>query len=121
MAPIATKKSKKVKKFTVDVSVPTENQVFDPSAYAKYLIEHIKVEGRLGNLGNDITVTSDNKKVVVTALDGTFSGKYLKYLTKRYLKKNEIRDWIRFVSTKQNLYKLQFYNAEEDSEDEDDE
>ncbi|GMM34803.1 ribosomal 60S subunit protein L22A [Saccharomycopsis crataegensis] len=123
MAPITTKKSKQVKKFVVDVSAPTENQVFDPSAYAKYLIEHIKVEDRLGNLGNNITIEEDEEKVIILASNGTFSGKYLKYLTKRYLKKNQIRDWIRFVSVKQNSYKLQFYsiNADEEEEEDDEE
>jgi len=37
------------------------------------------------------------------------------------LKKNQIRDWIRFVSVKQNQYKLQFYAVAEDDEEEEDE
>jgi hypothetical protein len=35
--------------------------------------------------GNKITVTSSVP----------FSKRYLKYLTKKYLKKNQLRDWIR--------------------------
>lgn len=85
------------------------------------MIDHIKIEGRVGNLGNDITVEEDGKKVVVVAANGIFSGKYLKYLTKRYLKKNQIRDWIRFVSVKQNSYQLQFYSVNLDEDEEDDE
>ena len=87
------------------------------------MIEHIKVEDRLGNLGNNITIEEDEEKVIILASNGTFSGKYLKYLTKRYLKKNQIRDWIRFVSVKQNSYKLQFYsiNADEEEEEDDEE
>ena len=88
------------------------------------LFRSVKVDGIVGNLGNDISITaeSDNKVVVVVSGNGSFSGKYLKYLTKKYLKKNQIRDWIRFVSVKQNQYKLQFYAvAEDDEEEEDDE
>lgn len=106
------------KNFVVDCSAPTENGVFDPSDYAKYLIDHIKVDNTVGNLGNSITVTEENQKIVVVSTT-KFSGKYLKYLSKRYLKKNQIRDWIRFVSVKKNTYQLQFYSvAVSDNEDE---
>ncbi|KAH3666933.1 hypothetical protein OGAPHI_003383 [Ogataea philodendri] len=99
------------KKFTVDCSGPTENGVFDPASYVKYLVEHIKVDGHLGNLGSDITVSQEGASKVVVVSTTKFSGKYLKYLSKRYLKKNQIRDWIRFVSVKKNEYQLQFYSV----------
>lgn len=83
----------------------------------KFLNDKIKVEGVVGNLGNDIVVEESNN--VVTVVSTTkFSGKYLKYLTKKYLKKNQIRDWIRFVSIKQGTYKLTFYSVEAEEEDE---
>ncbi|ODV63517.1 60S ribosomal protein eL22 [Ascoidea rubescens DSM 1968] len=117
MAPIKSKKSA-VKKFTVDCSGPSDNGVFDTSSYAKYLIDHIKLDGRVGNLGDDVIVETKGATVIV-ASKAKFSGKYLKYLTKRYLKKNQIRDWIRFVSIKQNQYELKFYStAVEDEDDE---
>ncbi|OEJ85144.1 60S ribosomal protein L22-A [Hanseniaspora osmophila] len=114
-----TRKQKITKTFTVDVSSPVENGVFDAAAYAKYLIDHIKVEGATGNLGNAIAV-EENDSVVTVVSNTKFSGKYLKYLTKKYLKKNQLRDWIRFVSTKTNTYKLSFYQVtpEDDEEDE---
>ncbi|CCH60749.1 hypothetical protein TBLA_0D02450 [Henningerozyma blattae CBS 6284] len=118
MAPRTTRKQKITKTFTVDVSSPTENGVFDPAAYKKYLIDHIKVEGAVGNLGNAISVEEDGSIVTIVST-AKFSGKYLKYLTKKYLKKNQLRDWIRFVSTKQNQYRLAFYQvAPEEEEDE---
>ncbi|KAJ9099431.1 60S ribosomal protein L22B [Naganishia cerealis] len=126
MAPICgrltgqtNKKAKAAKKFVVDTSAPVENGVFDQEGYVKYLVEHIKVDNIVGNLGDDISVTEEGNKVVVVS-NTKFSGKYLKYLTKRYLKKNQIRDWIRFVSVKQNQYQLQFYSVA-DEEEEDDE
>lgn len=115
-----TKKSKAAKKFVVDTSAPVENGVFDQEGYVKYLVEHIKVDNIVGNLGDEISVTSEGNKVVVVS-NTKFSGKYLKYLTKRYLKKNQIRDWIRFVAVKQNQYRLQFYSVAEDDEEEDEE
>lgn len=108
------------KTFVVDCSTPTENGVFDPESYVKYLVEHIKVDGHLGQLGELISVSAEGTKVVVVS-STKFSGKYLKYLTKRYLKKNQIRDWIRFISVKKNEYKLQFYSTSVDEDEEDEE
>lgn len=116
-----TKKTQTVtKKFVVDCATPTENGVFDPESYVKYLVEHIKVDGHVGQLGELISVSTEGTDVVVVA-STKFSGKYLKYLTKRYLKKNQIRDWIRFISVKKNEYKLQFYSTSVDEEEEDEE
>ncbi|AOA65099.1 60S ribosomal protein L22 [Komagataella phaffii GS115] len=121
LTPYQTKKiNYETKTFTVDASAPTEQGVFDPASYAKYLIDHIKVGGHIGNLGSDITVTQEGNKIIVVS-NTKFSGKYLKYLSKRYLKKNQIRDWIRFISIRKNEYRLQFYATEEDDEEEDEE
>ncbi|CAR28393.1 hypothetical protein ZYGR_0S00210 [Zygosaccharomyces rouxii] len=119
MAPNTSRKQKVTKTFTVDVSSPVENGVFDPASYAKFLIEHIKVEGATGNLGNAVSV-EENGSVVTVVSATKFSGKYLKYLTKKYLKKNQLRDWIRFVSVKTNQYRLAFYQVtpEEEADEE---
>lgn len=82
------------------------------------MVEHIKVDGHISNLGDDILVTAEGNNKVVVVSNIKFSGKYLKYLTKRYLKKNQIRDWIRFVSVKQNQYQLQFYAVADEEDDE---
>lgn len=81
------------------------------------MVEHIKVDGIISNLGEAVSVSEDGNKVIVVSTT-KFSGKYLKYLTKRFLKKNQLRDWIRFVSVKKNQYQLQFYSIAEDEEDE---
>ena len=41
------------------------------------------------------------------------------YRTKKFLKKNQLRDWLRVVSTSKGVYELKFYNAVNDAEDED--
>lgn len=82
------------------------------------MIDHIKVDGIVGNLGNTIQVSEDGTIVTVVST-GKFSGKYLKYLTKKYLKKNQLRDWIRFVSSKTNEYKLTFYQVTPEDDEED--
>jgi large subunit ribosomal protein L22e len=36
----------------------------------------------------------------------------LKYLTKKYLKKNALRDYLRVVASSKDVYQLRFYNIE---------
>jgi large subunit ribosomal protein L22e len=48
--------------------------------------------------------------------------RYLKYLTKKYLKKHNVRDWLRVIASNKdrNVYELRYFNiAENDGEEED--
>lgn len=40
--------------------------------------------------------------------------------TKKFLKKQQLRDWLRVVSTSQGVYELRFFNVANDDADEDD-
>lgn len=97
-----------------------ETTIFDVDAFVKYLREHIKVEGRTGQLEDKITVEAKGNKVTILSFIG-FSGKYLKFLTKRFLKKNELRDWLRVVATARSYYEVRFYNLSADEEEEEEE
>jgi hypothetical protein len=39
--------------------------------------------------------------------------------TKKFLKKQQLRDWLRVVSTSKGVYELRFYNVVNDEADED--
>jgi large subunit ribosomal protein L22e len=117
-------KAKTVSKFIIDASKPAKDKIFDSTAFVQFLQERIKVDGRTGNLGDKVTVEDKGDgriEVVATNLD--FSGRYLKYLTKKFLKKNQLRDWLRVVSTAKRTYTLKFFNVvnEADEADEDEE
>ncbi|PSK35910.1 60S ribosomal protein L22 [Elsinoe australis] len=116
-----SKGTKQTKKYIINASQPTNDKIFDPSAFATFLQSRIKVDGRTGNLGDNITVTDlkDGKIEVVSHLE--FSGRYLKYLTKKFLKKQQLRDWLRVVSTSKGVYELRFYNVVGEGDEEDDE
>jgi large subunit ribosomal protein L22e len=43
------------------------------------------------------------------------------YRTKKFLKKQQLRDWLRVVSTSRGVYELKFFNVVNDEADEDDE
>ncbi|QSL65344.1 hypothetical protein MERGE_002654 [Pneumocystis wakefieldiae] len=59
----------------------------------------------------------EGKVIIVTHV--SFSGRYLKYLTKKFLKKHQLRDWLRVVSATKGTYELRFYNVVVDSANED--
>ncbi|KAJ5887901.1 60S ribosomal protein L22 [Penicillium taxi] len=124
MAPVAAKgrKAQKVtQKFVINASQPASDKIFDVSAFEKFLHDRVKVEGRVGNLGDDVVISQvgDGKIEVVAHIP--FSGRYLKYLTKKYLKKQQLRDWLRVVSTSKGVYELRFYNVVNDENEEDEE
>merc|ERR1712117_831366 len=91
----------------------------DIKKFEAFLKDKIKVEGKTSNLGNRIIVTSDKKVVTVTA-NIDFSKRYLKYLTKKFLKKSELRDWLRVVATEKDSYTLRYFDINNDENDEDD-
>ncbi|CAB3991451.1 60S ribosomal L22 [Paramuricea clavata] len=78
----------------------------------------IKVNGKPGNLENNITVECVKSTVTITS-DIPFSKRYLKYLTKKYLKKNNLRDWLRVVASSQTAYELRYFQINNEEEDDD--
>ena len=51
-----------------------------------------------------------------------YFNRYLKYLTKKYLKKHNVRDWLRVIASNKdrNVYELRYFNiAENEGEEED--
>jgi large subunit ribosomal protein L22e len=67
-----------------------EDKVFITSNFAEYLRQRIKVNGKTGKLGDQIKISDDGAKVSVNSTSA-FSKRYLKYLTKKYLKKHSLR------------------------------
>ena len=107
--------------FTIDCTKPVEDGFMDSNVFEKFLAEHIKVEGKAGVLKDKVSITKTKTKISVTA-KAPFSKRYLKYLTKKYLKKHNLRDWLHVVSTNKNTYELRYFviNSNEDDEEQDD-
>ena len=97
------------------------DRIFDASAFTTFLQQRIKVDGLTGNLGEKINVTNLGDGRIEVVAHQEFSGRYLKYLTKKFLKKQQLRDWLRVVSTSKGVYELRFYNVVGENEEEDDE
>ncbi|XP_078445227.1 large ribosomal subunit protein eL22z-like [Wolffia australiana] len=108
--------------FTIDCAKPVEDKIMDIASLEKFLQERIKVAGgKPGALGESVTVSRDKNKITVTS-DGHFSKRYLKYLTKKYLKKHNVRDWLRVIASNKdrNVYELRYFNIAENEGDEED-
>ena len=106
--------------FTIDYAKPARDGIFDDEHvedFQKYLSEHIKINGKTNALGEKVRINAHDKKMQVTSYIG-FSKRYFKYLTKRYLKKKTLRDWLRVVSTSKDRYELRYYNIQQDGEEE---
>merc|ERR1712028_96656 len=104
-------------KFTLDCQQPADDTIITTADSGKYLKERIKVAGKTGNLGEKITVSREKSKIHVTA-EAPFSKRYLKYLSKKYLKKQQLRDFLRVVAPSKTSYELRYFNINEDNNDE---
>ena len=107
--------------YIINAQQPVQDRIFDASAFSTFLQQRIKVDGRTGNLGDNITVSNLGDGRIEVVSHQEFSGRYLKYLTKKFLKKQQLRDWLRVVSTSKGEYSLKFFNVvgEEGEEEED--
>lgn len=96
---------KQVLKFSIDCSQPVDDGIMDAASFEKFLLDKIKVGGKVGNLADTISVSRDKAKVNVQA-EGAFSKRYLKYLSKKYLKKQQLRDWLHVIASNKTSYEL---------------
>ncbi|KAL7498724.1 hypothetical protein ACHAWT_008083 [Skeletonema menzelii] len=106
------KAKKSTVKFVIDCAAPVDDKVLDIASFEKYLNERIKVgDGKTGNLAQcGVVITRDRTKITVASpQDLGFSKRQLKYLSKRYLKKQQLRDYLRVIAKSKNSYELKYY------------
>jgi len=115
------KKKKENLKFIVDCTHPVEDSILEVASFEKYLLERIKINGKMNNLGNSVSLSREKNTKLVLTSDVPFSKRYLKYLTKKYLKKQNLRDWLRVVASGKDSYELRYFqiNSQDDDDDED--
>ena len=113
---IKGKKGKKPShKFVIDCELPISDNYFVLKDFEQYMAGKIKVDGKMNNLQGSVVVTKESFSLIVTA-SIKFSKRYLKYLTKQYLKKQELREYLRIVASNKNSYKLCYLNILNDEE-----
>ncbi|CAD6195117.1 unnamed protein product [Caenorhabditis auriculariae] len=121
IAPKVAKKGLRKKKvhlkFNVECKNPVEDGILKIEDFETFLNEKIKINGKTGHLAASNVKVEVNKSKISVIAEIPFSKRYLKYLTKKYLKRNSLRDWLRVVAINRNTYELRYFhiNDEEDA------
>jgi len=121
---LQVKAKKNTIKFVLDCTAPVDDKIIDLASFEKYLHDRIKVDGKTGNLeARSVSITRDRTKITCSAdgSAGNFSKRQLKYLTKRYLKKQQLRDYLRVVANSKNSYELKYFSISAGDEEVDEE
>jgi large subunit ribosomal protein L22e len=112
-----TKKDKNYKKFHVDFNAAVSNNLVSLEAAIKYLSANIKVNGVKNKLGESVKVSSltqrdTQKNIILVQADNTmkFSKRYIKYLVKKFLKRENISLYLRVISNASNSYVVKLFN-----------
>ena len=114
---VTKKKDKHYRKFHVDLNQAVSNNLLSVEAAVKYLRQNIKVNGLKNKLGDSVQVESTDKKdknknTIVVAADNTmkFSKRYVKYLIKKFLKRENISLYLRVISSGSNGYLVKLFS-----------
>jgi large subunit ribosomal protein L22e len=102
---------KSTQKFIIDCRLPIEDNVIVLKDFESFMTQKIKVDNKTGNLGSAVTVTADKDNLVVEA-KVAFSKRYLKYLTKKYLKKQDLKEFLRVIAVSKNTYALRYFKIQ---------
>merc|ERR1711918_140527 len=115
-----TKVKAEVLKFSINCAKPVDDGIMDSGAFEKFLHDRIKVNGKAGQLGDQVAIERSGSVITVIA-EAPFSKRYLKYLTKKFLKKHQLRDWLHVIADTRTSYELRYFEIQGDDEDADDE
>ena len=114
-------KKKLVLKFTLDCIHPVKDGIMDAANFEQFLWERIKVNGKAGNLGGGVVTIKRSKSRITVTSEVPSPERYLKYLTRKYLKKNNLHDWLCIVANSKESYELRFFQINRDEKEEEDE
>nr|ABX44824.1 putative 60S ribosomal protein RPL22 [Flustra foliacea] len=110
-------KKKLALKYIIDCTHPVEDGILDVADFEKFLNQKIKVDGKVNNMDKRVSVARAKSKITVSS-EIEFSKRSLKYLTKKYLKKNNLRDWLRVVANAKDSYELRYFQINNEEEEE---
>lgn len=113
---IQKKKEKAYRKYIVDFNQAVSNNLLSLEAASKFLNQNIKVNGLKGKLGDNVKVSQTDKKdkqknSLIVAVDHTmkFSKRYVKYLVKKFLRRENISLYLRVISNGPNTYLVKLF------------
>lgn len=78
--PIKSHRVDSRRQFIINAQQPASDKIFDTAAFEKFLQDKIKVDGRVGNLGDNIKIQQAGEGKIEIIAHNELSGRYLKYL-----------------------------------------
>ncbi len=107
----------KALKFVVDLGVAYEDDLIGSKDLADFFRNTMKVNDKKGNLGEDVTISVSKDKLTIVS-SRSFSKRYIKYLLKKYLKKNDILDYLKVIATDKLTYRIKYIKLDNEEKDE---
>lgn len=111
------KKEKSYKKINVDFNAPVSNNLVSLETALAYLQNNIKINGIKKKLGESVKVTGGNEKggaknTIQVQADNKmkFSKRYVKYLVKKFLKRENISGYLRVIANGYQSYVVKLFN-----------
>ena len=108
------------KKYTVDFSNPLENKLLTLESVLKFLQNNMKLNGLKGKLGKTILINTDEKREksktsIVISVDSSikFSKRYIRYLVKKFLKKEGVAKYLTLSATSPSAYTVKVIKKNE--------
>ena len=100
-------------KFVLDLGVAYDDDLIVGKEFLDFLKSSLKVNGKKGNLGEDVTLLLSSSKITLSS-KVRVSKRYLKYLTKKYLKKSDILEYLKVIATDKQTYKIKYIKLDKD-------
>ncbi|XP_036897262.1 60S ribosomal protein L22-like [Sturnira hondurensis] len=111
------KNKRQVLKCTLACPHPVEDGIVEAANLERLPQERIEVNGKARNLGGGVVTIERSKSKITVTCEMPFSKPYLKYLTKKYLKKKNLRDCWRVVANSKESYKLRYFQINQDEKE----
>ena len=108
------------RKYTIDFNSPVDNNLLTLEIDSKYMQTNMKINGLKGHLGNKIKINitdkkDKNKNTLVISIDTSihFSKRYIRYLLKKFLKREGIARFLTVSSSAPNAYTVKVIKKNE--------
>ena len=109
------------KVFYVDFNSPCSNNLLTLESATKYLLSNFKVNGLKNKCGETIKVSATDKKdkrknTIIVQVDNKlqFSKRYIKYLVKKFLRREGIARFLTVSATSPNAYTVKVIKKNEE-------
>jgi len=114
------------KKYIIDCSLPVTDGIMDAASFEKYFHDNYRLpQGKKGVFGDKLKIVREKSQVIVIPNKILVSKVYMKFIVRKYLRLQQLTDWVRVVASTRDTLQMRYYNiqeaGDEGDDDEDDE